>query len=117
MREIKFRAWDKKTGQWVYFDLIDTSGRSNFTLTEWAEMPKCQFTGLLDNNGNEIFEGDLLKIPEDNVIGMVVYEEEMAGFFAQIKSFDETLSARIDHTEIRMIEIMGNIYENPDLIK
>ena len=58
MREIKFRAWDKNLKKFHYPDLWDNSMPSNWRY--WYELN--QWTGLKDQNGIEIYEGDIIEI-------------------------------------------------------
>lgn len=108
MREIKFRAWDGEK-------MIDTfSVQSNGDgvlysgdiMGSWEIM---QFTGLLDKNGKEIYEGDILMADE------YVVEIKFKG--GQFVGFNEKLNPQ--ETQNRnwlQWEIIGNIYENPELL-
>ena len=58
MREIKFKAKDKQTGEWKYFT-IEGLINSNYYFEELDNWR--QFTGLTDKNGVEIYEGDKLQ--------------------------------------------------------
>jgi len=77
MREIKFRAWDRKLGKWFY-PVIDykqnrifydrhayaESDMDVFELNEKFDM--VEYTGLKDKNGKEIWEGDVVKLAGRN---------------------------------------------------
>ena len=108
MREIKFRAWNHEHRSMVYFDLHDCN------YDDIAHMPLMRFTGLRDENGKEIFEGDLVTIGADKECDPVqissYIDGEGFGHFgwnAGGFSMDSGMS----------IEIVGNIYENPELFK
>lgn len=116
-REIKFRAWN--VDEMIYSIAVKDSfafshgehlqvenGERNYTIM--------QFTGLLDKNGNEIYEGDILSQHfstsfnsagrlENKVLQEVKWDK--AGF-------------NISHPlRMDIYEVIGNIYENPELLK
>ena len=101
MREIKFRAWD--WGDMSFFDLWD-----NFYNNPWADKIFMQYTGLIDKNGKKIYEGDIVK-GGWNYIWEVIYDEDFLQF--RFKNDRE-----LDYYGLNKLEIIWNIYENPDLL-
>ncbi len=117
-RTIKFRAWNngemfyvenKDGGYLDYFPLRSLLGHNNDFI--WM-----QFTGLLDKNGKEIYEGDLITVRLQ--IYKVIYSHGAFGIQNIRNEVDTTcfhlIDLRVGHGS--EIEIIGNIYENPDLI-
>ena len=113
MKTIKFRAWDKDNKKMV--DVID------FACMNYPEKyDVMQFTGLLDKHGKKIFEGDVVSFLLDKIetskreTGIVEWCNDCCyGFRIQWINYgnNEKLSNHND------IEIIGNIWENPQLNK
>ena len=143
MREIKFRAWNKNTNSIVYGTPIFYKDGS-FTLYEIKESKSvgygvincgrckniCQYTGLHDKNGNEIYEGDIIQSTKskykrfDNDGIYEVYFNEFLCHYALIASRNEweTKHGQYDNYSLtgckaKEFEVIGNIYENPELLK
>jgi len=124
MREIKFRAWDKDLEIMVYQGDDNDSGFFIFPWTHNA--PVMQYTGLKDKNGKEIYEGDILSKHDlrDTKLGEINYEviyyTDYAGFALAGLSDDgtERYISRIgvEFGNTKDLEIIGNIYQNKDLI-
>jgi len=113
MREIKFRAWDGEE-MW-HGDLsssIWTDGTVQYNLSKYM-----QYTGLKDAKGHEIYEGDVIS---DHVgSGCVQYVDYYGAF--RVNYFGTTRAKwfydYILKGERESIEIIGNIYENPELLE
>lgn len=148
MREIKFRVW---TGNEMEYNItvgkfgvfyvnpengngLNPNDRASLTTctTKYPDdIPLMQFTGLIDNNGKEIYEGDILQDKQ----GMITTVKFRYGcFFACLPDDDEVIMTSdacdfhnlIAQWEVATdkifsgdisLKIVGNIYENPDLLK
>mgnify|MGYP001575772868 CR=1 FL=1 len=104
MRTIKFRAWDKDADYMSFPENIPNGTKSDNGIYIFM-----QFTGLLDKNGKEIYEGDILKY--DGETRVVIYEAP--SFELQLK---ETRAFAWDNWA-EFGEVIGNIHENPELLK
>lgn len=124
MRDIKFRVWDKRWNKMIY-DVQDTF-EENYTLgidyfgqylnNEYS-FEVMQYTGLKDCNRKEIYEGDILNV-SNKYSGsfqpiIIIFED---GCFKGQAYHKMTKPFMLD-TPITVLEIIGNIYENKDLIK
>ena len=109
MREIKFRAWDKDGKNMVdnkfcvlQFDKVWNNFR--FVLM--------QYTGIKDTNGVEIYEGDIVKCGYGRENTEVI--EYINGGFGYNGNTWDYWEDEWGHEKM---EVIGNIYENPELIK
>lgn len=135
-RQIKFRGKRLKDGKWIFGNLADYSMKVfdttiekkvifgnilnfatdnfGFVVDDCAVNPDTigQFTGLLDKNGQEIYEGDILGCSEDNYFlnEAVIFAE---GCFMVKDDYTTTPMCAID-TQDRTV--IGNIHDNPSLI-
>lgn len=119
MREIKFRAWDKDLKEMLFIDNI-------FNMTEkFSERGKLgyfilqQFTGLKDKNGKEIYEGDIVETNgiDGKLRWVFKYIEEDCGVYGGFNPEPVNYNLSSIHNNIENCEVIGNIFENPDLIK
>jgi hypothetical protein len=110
-REIKFRAYYQKItdnkwvieGEYTLKDLTDKGIQFDQMRIKW-----CQYTGLKDKNGKEIYEGDLLQREGHDYNHLVKWWDYSAGF--NMAWVSDSLRVGME------IEIIGNIYENPELL-
>ena len=130
MREIKFRAM-RNNGKWVignyvhhlisYFDTIERhsiflSKSENDNGGHWVEdiIAKTigQFTGLYDKDGKEIYEGDILDFN-----GLTVEVRFVRGVFAFLANGDLDEELCGDCRTDLFAKVIGNIHDNPELLK
>ena len=149
MRLIKFRAKTIANGHWVYGSLIEY-GNNTFAIRNkksnpWVEPDTIgQFTGLLDRNGKEIYEGDYISIdykyddicnggviPDQDCFceGVAIYMNEFACYGIRLYKAEQPIKETLKETpyltmpliEFDLVcdsmEILGNIYDNPKLLK
>ena len=122
MRTIKFRAKSILNYEWLYGDLVHSADKKRFAIlvNDKDSYDECeggpetvgQFTGLKDKNGEEIFEGDILDFD-----GITVEVRFVRGVFALLANgnLDDELCG--DCRTDLFAKVIGNVYENPDILK
>ena len=141
MRTIKFRGKDIKTGEWLHGN-IQVPSKEGVGYFMWdcdhnqkEVIPDTvgQFTGLTDKNGKEIYEGDILRGDEypfncdgiDNYFAEVVWADNVCGFYrithkkanSTVRGISHGNWSELDEEDIKSFEIIGNIHDNPELLK
>ena len=126
MREIKFRAWDEEEQE-----MLDWDKFFNFDIAQvfesegsWGIYPM-QYTGLKDKNGTEIYDGDYIRYSMRTINGSIythvcrVFQHEsgtwrIEGYHEDNHSYETKGTVYAAHL---ICEVIGNIYENPELLK
>jgi uncharacterized phage protein (TIGR01671 family) len=123
-REIKFRAWHEPSKEMVYFDAVKAANdqyiaKHFFQLmagTHSYGAGLMQYTGLKDKKGREIYEGDSVRIiglPLTGEYYPITFDKATFGFF---EYYDSSELWPLGNLHSDDVVIVGNIYENPDLI-
>lgn len=125
MRDIEFRGKQTDNGEWVY-GVPTKDGRGEMVMVEnifECEEYNCrganclyvdentvgQYTGLKDKNGTKIFEGDIVLLKGYDEPYQVVFDESC------FQVYSDSVRYAMDNFYDYEIEVIGNIYDNPEL--
>lgn len=122
MREIKFRFWHKDIGMMVGDGIVYADGKWSYKPTKQGDTIPMQYTGLKDKNGVEIYEGDIL-----NNDAVVEWFDSLnwdsggsvhPGFYCrQWFEYKDDGAMSYHYGFDNNVEVIGNIYENSELLK
>ena len=124
MKEFKMKAWLKKEKKMVAIIGIDFNYEyirytedgnlfnENYKTAAFKDIELLQFTGAKDKAGQEVYEADVIKFNDgiDDIYGLISYDDEDAVYCVSYENVTEHLSNMAGD-----FEIVGNIFENPDL--
>jgi hypothetical protein len=124
MKKFKMKAWlmkEKKmvaiigidfNYEYIRYTEDDNLFNENYKTAEFKNIELLQFTGLKDNGGQELYEADVIKFNDgiDDIYGLISYDDEDGTYRVSYENITEHLSEREGD-----FEIVGNIFENPNL--
>ena len=124
--EIKFRIWDVENKEMLKVQELDFEptfygGKIAIRPDQYndyfdtEDMILMQYTGLHDKNGKEIYEGDIVRIIVNNNIEKICRVEFKNGIFGVMFSKNKELTA-FPHFCNTTFEVIGNEYDNPELL-
>lgn len=124
IREIKFRAWDREMQEWYLWETIEAEFLGLILQGKYPEFILMQYTGLKDKNGKEMYEGDILEWSVTETHGGVVrqldvVEWENGAFITRSPKYQDGESFYDDGNREQITTesiVIGNIYENPELL-
>ncbi|MFA5298150.1 MAG: YopX family protein [Lutibacter sp.] len=120
-REIKFRAWDKAKDKWIDgaygFHILGENMLigglfHDYSIPDLNNIIVMQYTGLNDKNGKEIYEGDKLNNPNDASAFEIIEWNVLNGCWQLGENGFPIGKYRLSD----FWEVIGNIYENPELL-
>lgn len=117
MRDIRFRAWNADLKEMYYHQhdrkAVGSMDGASFSPNVFDMRPfipekleLMQYTGLKDKNGKEIYEGDVCR-----------FKNPYVNIVSEVKWYPKTARWSIDDRDLDDTVVIGNIYENPDLLK
>ena len=122
MRDILFRGKRTDNGEWVY-GLLCRVGDTYANIVEKSTEVMCtvltntigQCTGVTDKNGNEIFEGDIVKTSHGGSTYYAKIEWDDGSFW--VTNHDIQMPSYISEVSKTYLEVIGNIHDNPELLE
>lgn len=135
MREILFRGQTRRKGEkvrldataldsnWVYGGVAQLNERRAMIYQTEPEFQKFtvyadtvgQYTGLTDKNNSKIFEGDIVELHFSGARGVVIFDKGC--YMIEVHAFGRTVRNIIGEYDKDVLEIIGNIHDNPELLK
>lgn len=127
MREIKYRMWNKKEKKMYQVGVLDFDDEKAYMKNYlsyivsnymFEDIELMQFTGLHDKNGKEIYEGDIVAekghyVNSDRILYQDIKWKESYSCWLR-GEYQRLTPKNIERYEI---EVVGNIYDNPELLK
>ena len=126
MRTIKFRGKIKASGKWMYGDItrLYEDEFMQIDISDWDVFPETigQFTGVVDRNGVEIYEGDIIQTYDSKgkpILHEVYYLESEARFATKLIGYENLNEGALTQKWINELdfEVIGNVFDNNELLQ
>ena len=120
MRQIKFRGKRNDQDEWVFGDLIEENGGDTYivqaNIIQWKQFEVdpdtvSQFTGLVDRNGKEIYENDIVSFPCKRRNFLVMWNDDLC-----VYQFSDGSPINSGDNYSAIIFVVGNAFDNPELL-
>lgn len=120
IEDIKFKAKRLDNGEWVKGDLVHSTSYVgiSYPSDEFSDVPivhrvdpstVCQFTGLKDKEGKEIFEGDLLYDEDSGIVSAIKWKRNICGYVYEKAGAFATMRVFSNHT--CFLKVIGNKFD------
>lgn len=126
IENIKFKAKRLDNGEWIYGSLIRStagikerayivdafSSMCDYSVVGVDPSTVCQYTGLRDKNGKEIFENDLLYGEDSGIVSAIKWKRHICGYAYEKAGIFSTMRVYASHTSI--LKIIGNKFDRKE---
>ena len=120
MREIKFRVWDKENKKMMKVSSLSLENKEiavrengTYHFFRMQNLELMQYTGLKDKNGKEIYEGDIVILNDAEEENRCIVKYKYGSYIL----VDGDLREDLSNVEAKFLEVVGNIYENKNLLE
>lgn len=119
-KEIKYRAWDKINKKMLnWYEFLDTNVKDTFISSESTGLILMEYIGICDKNGKEIYRNDIIKLKKldkNPIIALIDWSREYLSYVLITEDVAHVFENLGDYLDEYDLEIIGNIYENSNLL-